>query len=957
MPMEAGAIGIRPVSQPQRTGSSEGIQRREDGGSGSGFRPQTNVAIKTAIDDMAGVLSKISTNEVVKNVLQQAFKMDSTLSQGIGSTLESQRFSMEQLSVFARMLTQIGALAEKGFSMELSDQMELLLKNFKSLVVSEEGGDTLEPVLLSKAAFELIDSKTAEQLPQQLYAILSALSAGTSSQLSTPQMQESDAMSFLNQLVKLFMPRPSADSSGEANPSNPSQAQSQRQAAQSQARQFLQSMFGNLKAQQGQQSGQPQQANQAQPQMQGQQAQQFNQTQNQPGQSQQMNQSGQPQQFNQAGQPQQFNQPQMQGQPYQQPQMQQANQNAQPQQFNNQQGQPQMQGQQPQQFNQAGQPQQMNQQGNFTSTPNSSDQAQRNFAENQPQPQGQNQQFNQAGQSQQMNQSQMQGQQFNQTQQNQPGQPQQMNQPQMQGQPNQQPQMQQANQNAQPQQFNNQQGQPQMQGQQNQQFNQTGQPQQMNQSGQPQQMNQPQMQGQQNQQPQQFNNQQNQPQMQNQPQQSQQFNQFGQPQQMNQSGQPQQMNQPQMQGQQNQQPQQFNNQQNQPQMQNQPQQPQQFNQSGQPQQMNQPQMQQANQNAQPQQFNNQQNQPQMQGQQNQQFNQTGQPQQMNQSGQPQQMNQPQMQGQQSQQNQNVFNNSNLQAQQQLFSQKLQAQLDRLEQGDDFLAKQQQLKTDLQAAKTVLLKQPMQNTPETMQTMKDLAQLLLKNPNITERDTATLQNFVNNTQSQLSEGEARHLQNLLRLCQQNVPITVQQAAVQQKLPDLPRLWAFMQLCDMASLTSKLSAKAFKRAGRDVAEFANAMRQSMGGDNASVQNATQNNRSLQMMMPLYVGDNDSSYPTYLHVYDENEKDKETGEDKKETWLRICVLTDYIGAVELTFRMYENNQLDMRFYFSERSVANEFRTYIPSLKEKLKETSLEVGEVRIGSVGERMIAAGEE
>ena len=113
---------------------------------------------------------------------------------------------------------------------------------------------------------------------------------------------------------------------------------------------------------------------------------------------------------------------------------------------------------------------------------------------------------------------------------------------------------------------------------------------------------------------------------------------------------------------------------------------------------------------------------------------------------------------------------------------------------------------------------------------------------------------------------------------------------------------------------------------------------------------------MMMPLYVGDNDSSYPTYLHVYDENAKDKETGEDKKETWLRICVLTDYIGAVELTFRMYENNQLDMRFYFSERSIASEFRDYIPGLKEKLKDTKLEIGEVRIGSVGEKMLSANE-
>ena len=530
-------------------------------------------------------------------------------------------------------------------------------------------------------------------------------------------------------------------------------------------------------------------------------------------------------------------------------------------------------------------------------------------------------------------------------------QPQQMNQSQQQQQfnNNQQPQMQN---NQQPQQtFNNQQPQQMNQSQQPQQFNNNQQPQMQGNQNVPQQQfnnQQPQMQGNQNVPQQQFNNQQSQMQgNQNVPQQ--QFN-NQQSQQMNQS-QPQQFNnnqQPQMQN--NQQPQQtFNNQSQQPQQMNQPQQ---FNNNQQPQQINQ---QQQISQSQPQQFNSQQaqlNNNQFNQSQPQQFNNNQQPQmQANQNiqqqqfsnQQPQQMNQPQ--------SQNSMLNNDLQAQQQLFGQKLQAQMERLEQGDDFLAKQQQLKSDLQAAKTVLLKQPLQNTPQTMETMKNVAQMLMKNPEITTRDAETLNNFINNKQEMLSEGEARHLQNLLRLCQQNVPITVQQAAVQQKLPDLPRLWAFMQLCDMASLTSKLSAKAFKRAGRDVAEFANAMRQSMGGENFSVQNAAQNQRSLQMMMPLYIGDNDNSYPTYLHVYDENGKDKETGEDKKETWLRICILTDNIGAVELTFRMYESNQLDMRFYFSERAVAREFRTYIPSIKEKLKETTLNVGEVRIGAVGEKM------
>ena len=126
--------------------------------------------------------------------------------------------------------------------------------------------------------------------------------------------------------------------------------------------------------------------------------------------------------------------------------------------------------------------------------------------------------------------------------------------------------------------------------------------------------------------------------------------------------------------------------------------------------------------------------------------------------------------------------------------------------------------------------------------------------------------------------------------------------------------------------------------------------MSAENSVVQNQ----RSFQMMLPLYMGDNETSYPTYLNVYDENTKDEETGENKKETWFRICVLTDYIGAAELVFRVYDETHLDMRFYFSRIDVAEEFRsTYLDSLRNSLKQTELNVGEVRVGGVGERMFS----
>ena len=655
------AIGVPPVAPQRQSGETEHIQRRDDSTAG-GFRPQTNVALKTAIEDLAGTLSKISSQEkfgidklpsdigqVVRNILQQSLSINQTIPNGVGSTIESQRFSNDQLMLFARMLAQIGALAEKGFSMELSDETKTLLSQFKNLIVSESGGNVLEPVLMSKSAFELIDNKNPEQLPQALYEILAQLSQPAT--LTTNQQQQSEGMQFLNQLVKFFMPRPTSTES-----SSQQQTQQQTQNQQNLQRptptptqRLLNSMYRQL------------------------------------------------------------------DDPYANLPKQQATQN------------------------QA---------------------AHQNFQKDNPtqQPQQNTQSQNQTQQSQQNSQPQ------NQTQQSQ--------------------------QNSQPQ-------------------NQT-------------------QQSQQNSQPQ------------NQTQQSQQ-------------------------------------------------------------------------NSQPQ----------------------------NQAQQSQQNTQPQNQTQQSQQNSQTQNATKS------FLREETPQLD-----ENFLSKQQSLKNQMHTSKNVLLKQPFQNTQQTMDTMKSLAQHLLKNnpEQMTTRDATLLQNFVNNTQKMLPESEARHLQNLLRLCQQNVPTVVQQAAVQHKLPDLPRLWAFMQLCDMASLSSKMTPRGFKRAGRQVLEFANVMRNVTASDNSTVQNQ----RSFQMMVPIYIGDNQTSYPTYLSVYDEDVEDPDTGIKKKETWLRICVLTDNIGAAELIFRVYEGNQLDMRFYFSEMDAAQDFKDYISGLRNAIRDTQFRIGEIRIGSIGERMLAS---
>lgn len=703
MPMEANpaGVGIRPIDRPQVPGSGERIGPRSGSGTTEAFSPRTNLAIQTAVDDMAGVLSKISSaqaevveempkdlQQVVQNILKQAFAFDETLGQGLGSTLESQRFSMEQLGALSRMLTQMGALADKGVSANISEDMQALLANLKNLVTTEEG-KVLEPVLLLKASFELLSDKSFDELPMELQRLL--LTLQPQGQAMVVPSGESDAFGFLKQLVQFFMPRPST--AGQESAGQPQQGQQP----------------GQADARQGQQPGGGQNTGQAAAQGTGARGQGFM--------------SGTAQGNAQGAS---LGQTVPHGQPGQAQTMPQA---------------------------QGGQNAQTAPQGQGQALPQS------------------------AGQS---------------------------------GQ---------AGGNALAQGQSNIQGQTGLQGQQAM----PGQTAPQGQAGQPLPQGQQALPGQQQAMP-------------------------GQTAQQSQNGQPLSQGQQAMQGQPG-----FSGQQATPQSM-------------------------------------------LRNMQNQQTSFWGRPQ--AQAGQPTQPNAPQA-------------------------------------------------AAMQQAKAQLMSQNMENTPQAMNAMKDLAQLLLKDAEMTQRDTQLLQNFVNGRSGTLDEQEAKQLQQLIRLCQQNVPTTVQQAALQQDIPDLPRLYAFMQLCDMTS-TRNMTGRQLKKAGRDVVAFVMGMRSAMVGENSVVQGQ----RSLNFMMPMYLGENEQSYPAYIHVYDENQRDPETGEQKKETWLRLCVLTENIGAVELTCRVFEGNQLDMRIFFSDSDFANEFRENLQDIRRSFRgpEQKLHLNEFKVNASGER-------
>ena len=177
----------------------------------------------------------------------------------------------------------------------------------------------------------------------------------------------------------------------------------------------------------------------------------------------------------------------------------------------------------------------------------------------------------------------------------------------------------------------------------------------------------------------------------------------------------------------------------------------------------------------------------------------------------------------------------------------------------------------------------------------------------------------------------------------MPASVQQAAQKMGFDALPKLWAFMQLADISTL-KKMKGYQYRSASKEIVNFTNAIKGSMDSDGAF---KADGQKSISYMMPLYVGDGTLSYPAYLHIYDEPPHEDEYGVTRKDTWFRVCVLTDEIGAVDVVCRLYDGNNLNLRVVFSDNEAVDEFKEYLPDIRKALYNTPINLTDLKIGTV----------
>lgn len=236
-----------------------------------------------------------------------------------------------------------------------------------------------------------------------------------------------------------------------------------------------------------------------------------------------------------------------------------------------------------------------------------------------------------------------------------------------------------------------------------------------------------------------------------------------------------------------------------------------------------------------------------------------------------------------------------------------------------------------------------NNQQVVDSFRNLAELLLKDSNLTAKDMTLLKNFVNSSQTQLSQQDDKQLNLLLKMVQSNVPAAIQQAGQQPGMEGLPKLWAFLQLADLGSLKD-LKAKDFKNANKEIKTVVSSLKSSISSEGSY---QADGQKSISFVMPLYIGEGGHSYPAYINLYDEPEHEDECGRKRKDTWFRVCVLTDNIGAVDIVCQLFEGNNLNLRINFSDNEIVKDFGEYLPDVRKALYDTSIHLNDLRVGTV----------
>lgn len=105
-----------------------------------------------------------------------------------------------------------------------------------------------------------------------------------------------------------------------------------------------------------------------------------------------------------------------------------------------------------------------------------------------------------------------------------------------------------------------------------------------------------------------------------------------------------------------------------------------------------------------------------------------------------------------------------------------------------------------------------------------------------------------------------------------------------------------------------------------------------------------RSFMLQIPLYGPGQEKPYPALIQVFEEKKERGSQEPPEQEIWVRVSLVTDNIGTVDLSFRLQDKKYLSIFSRFADPEAASEFRSSLAEIRQEFAGGSLELQKISV-------------
>jgi hypothetical protein len=193
-------------------------------------------------------------------------------------------------------------------------------------------------------------------------------------------------------------------------------------------------------------------------------------------------------------------------------------------------------------------------------------------------------------------------------------------------------------------------------------------------------------------------------------------------------------------------------------------------------------------------------------------------------------------------------------------------------------------------------------------------------------------------------EMTNFRNLFSSLEQQIPQSVQQAAVLYRLPQMTDAYVLLKLQEIMQWKD-MQSNDLRECSEKLRTLSIAMQKNMTSNSGEI---ASNQTIATFSMPIYFDGGSQSYPLYIHIYTDHDKKNESSLHKeKEVWMRVSLATENIGMVDVLLHFYGENQLNLKVDFSNNDYAKSFLEYVPAIKSSIDCFSITLANINIRSI----------